>query len=122
MLPDLKAWAQALRRDTLALWLAAGDKRTPLGAKLLAGAVVAYAFSPIDLIPDFIPVLGLLDDLLIVPLGIWLALKLVPAPLMAELRIDSARIVEKPVSRTGAAPIAAVWIASLALIALLFLR
>lgn len=122
MLPDLKAWAQELRRDTLALWLAVGDKRTPLGAKLLAGAVVAYAFSPIDLIPDFIPVLGLLDDLLIVPLGIWLALKLVPAPLMAELRIDSARIVEKPVSRTGAALIAALWIASLALIALLFLR
>ncbi|MGI8942851.1 MAG: YkvA family protein [Qipengyuania sp.] len=122
MLPDLKAWAQELRRDTLALWLAVGDKRTPLGAKLVAGAVVAYAFSPIDLTPDFIPVLGLLDDLLIVPLGIWLALKLVPAPLMAELRIDSARIVEKPVSRTGAALIAALWIASLALIALLFLR
>ena len=83
----LKAWAQALKRDVVALWLAARDPRTPLAAKLLAGAVAAYALSPIDLIPDFIPVLGYLDDLLLVPAGIWLAVRLIPAGLLEELRV-----------------------------------
>ena len=86
MLEPLKRWARALKRDVIALWLAARDPRVPLAAKLVAGAVAAYALSPIDLIPDFIPVLGYLDDLLIVPAGIWLALRLIPAELMAELR------------------------------------
>ena len=70
MLTRLKAWAAALRQDVFALWLAARDRRTPLGAKLVAALVAAYALSPIDLIPDFIPVLGLVDDLLLVPLGL----------------------------------------------------
>ena len=65
----LRSWARGLKRDVVALWLAARDGRTPLAAKLLAGAVAAYALSPIDLIPDFVPVLGYLDDLLIVPAG-----------------------------------------------------
>ena len=65
-----KQWAKAIKRDVVALWIAARDARTPLAAKVVAGAVAAYALSPIDLIPDFIPVLGYLDDLLIVPLGI----------------------------------------------------
>lgn len=83
----VKAWARDLKRDVVALWIAARDRRTPLLAKLLAASVAAYALSPIDLIPDFIPVLGYLDDLLIVPLGILLTIRLVPPALMAEFRI-----------------------------------
>ncbi len=101
MLPDIRAWAKGLKRDTIALWLAARDPRTPILAKLLAGVVAAYALSPIDLIPDFIPVLGLLDDLLIVPAGIWLVLKLVPADLIKEFRDEATRIGDRPVSRVG---------------------
>ena len=72
----LRRWAGALKRDVMVLWLAARDPRVRFAAKLLAGLVAAYAISPIDLIPDFVPVLGLLDDLLLVPAGIWLALRL----------------------------------------------
>ena len=82
----VRAWARRLKRDVVALWIAARDPRTPLAAKLVAGAVAAYALSPIDLIPDFIPILGYLDDLIIVPAGIWLALRLIPASLMMEFR------------------------------------
>src|SRR3569832_1439609 len=85
-LSALKAWAKALKRDVVALWLAARDPRVPWYAKVAAGAVAAYALSPIDLIPDFIPILGYLDDLLIVPAGIWLAVRLIPPALMAEFR------------------------------------
>lgn len=74
----LVSWLRSTRRDVIALWLAARDPRTPWYAKLAAGAVAAYALSPIDLIPDFIPVLGYLDDVILVPLGIMLAVKLVP--------------------------------------------
>lgn len=70
MLESAKQWARSLKQDVIALWIAARDPRTPWHAKALAAAVAAYALSPIDLIPDFIPVLGYLDDLLIVPLGI----------------------------------------------------
>ena len=106
----LKAWARALKRDVVALWLAARDPRTPLAAKLLAGAVAAYALSPIDLIPDFIPVLGYLDDLLLVPAGIWLAVRLIPAGLLEELRA-AAVARGRPRSLAGAAAVAAVWFA-----------
>ena len=82
----VRNWARRLKRDVVALWLAARDPRVPLPAKLLAGAVAAYALSPIDLIHDFIPVIGYLDDLLIVPAGIWLALRLIPAEVIAALR------------------------------------
>ena len=85
-----KARARALKRDTYALYLACRDPRVPWYAKALAAAVVAYALSPIDLIPDFIPVLGYLDDLLLVPLGLALALRLIPAPVMAECRREAA--------------------------------
>ena len=115
----LREWAARLKRDVVALWLAARDPRVPLLAKAVAGAVAAYALSPIDLIPDFIPVLGLLDDLLIVPAGIWLAARLVPPPLLAELRAEAARR-ERPVSRAGALAVLAIWLAaSAALLALL---
>lgn len=107
----LKDWARRLKRDVVALWLAARDPRTPIGAKLLAGAVAAYALSPIDLIPDFIPVLGYLDDLIIVPAGIWLALKLIPSELMDELRAEAERRGTRPKSRGAMFAIVLVWIA-----------
>jgi uncharacterized membrane protein YkvA (DUF1232 family) len=110
MYRELKVWAKTLKRDVGALWIAARDPRTPWYAKLLAGAIAAYALSPIDLIPDFIPVLGYLDDLLIVPLGVVLVVKLIPAPLMAEYRLE-AETRGKPVSRLGLAFIIIVWIA-----------
>jgi uncharacterized membrane protein YkvA (DUF1232 family) len=87
----------------------------------VAGAVAAYALSPIDLIPDFIPVLGYLDDLLIVPAGIWLALRLIPLPLMAELREEADRRA-KPTSKVGAAAIVGVWVAVTGALAWLWLR
>jgi uncharacterized membrane protein YkvA (DUF1232 family) len=112
----LKSWARALRRDVIALWIAARDPRVPWHAKALAGAVAAYALSPIDLIPDFIPVLGYLDDLLIVPAGIWLVVRLVPAPLMAEFREAATRRAERPTSYVAAGVIAAIWIAAAAVL------
>ncbi len=86
MLQQLKDWARQLKREISALYLAARDPRTPLPAKCVAVAVVAYALSPIDLIPDFIPVLGYLDDIIIVPLGVMLAVRLVPKDLMQAFR------------------------------------
>jgi uncharacterized membrane protein YkvA (DUF1232 family) len=105
----LRAWARRVKRDIVALWLAARDPRVPWPAKLLAGTVAAYALSPIDLIPDFIPVLGYLDDLLIVPAGIWLAVRLIPAEVMTGLRAEAERR-DRPTSRTAAAVIVALWI------------
>jgi uncharacterized membrane protein YkvA (DUF1232 family) len=112
----------ALKREALTLWFAARDPRTPLLAKLLAGAVAAYAFSPIDLIPDFIPVLGLLDDLLIVPLGVWAVVRLIPAPLLAEHRVQAAALAQRPVSRKAAAAVIAIWLAAASCAGWLLLR
>ncbi|HEY0032394.1 MAG TPA: YkvA family protein, partial [Devosia sp.] len=81
-----KQWARSIKRDVLVVWLIAKDRRTPWSVRILAGCVAAYALSPIDLIPDFIPVLGYLDDLLIVPLGIVAVIKLMPASVLAEHR------------------------------------
>lgn len=94
------------------MWIAARDRRTPLAARLVALATAAYAFSPVDLIPDFIPVLGILDDLLIVPVGIWVALRLIPRDLMQEFRTDAAARMERPRSWTAAAIIMAIWLAA----------
>jgi uncharacterized membrane protein YkvA (DUF1232 family) len=121
MLAALKAWAGRLKRDVVALWLAARDPRTPWLAKMLAGLVAAYALSPIDLIPDFIPVLGLLDDLLIVPAGLWLAVRIVPPELMADFRAEAASR-ERPASRAAAMVIVALWLAAAGLILWLWLR
>jgi uncharacterized membrane protein YkvA (DUF1232 family) len=101
----LKEWAQRLVAEVVALWFCTRHPRTPLLAKAIAVAVVAYAFSPIDLIPDFIPVVGFLDDLLLVPIGVWVVLKLVPADVMAECRQQAARWLEerKPRPRNPAA-------------------
>jgi uncharacterized membrane protein YkvA (DUF1232 family) len=121
-----KARARALKRDTYALFLACRDPRVPWYAKALAAAVVAYALSPIDLIPDFIPVLGYLDDLLLVPLGLALALRLIPAPVMAECRREAAARLAagsgRPRSRAGAAVVVAVWLLLAGLAAGLVLR
>ena len=98
-----------IKRDVIALLLAAGDRRTPWVAKVVAGAVAAYALSPIDLISDFIPILGYLDDLIIVPIGILLAVKLIPAELMGEFRAEALRR-SKPTSRVGLVLIVAIWL------------
>ena len=106
----LRIWAGKIKRDVRMLWLAARDPRTPWQAKLVAGVVAAYALSPIDLIPDFIPVLGYLDDLVLVPVGIWLAVKLIPIDLVAELR-SRAETIERPTSRAAAIAVVAIWLA-----------
>ena len=106
-------WRQRVRqikREAHALFLAARDPRTPWYAKVVAGGVVAYAFSPIDLIPDFVPVLGYLDDLVLVPLGILLAIRLIPAPVLAECRERALSASERPTSRAAAAAIVALWL------------
>lgn len=119
-MPDLAArlrrWAKAVRRDALALWIAARDPRTPWLAKAFCAAVAAYALSPIDLIPDAIPVLGLLDEAFLLPLAILLAVRLIPAPLMAEFRKEAARRAERPVSRAGALAVVLLWLAGVALL------
>lgn len=110
-----KSLAHRLRAETHAIWLAARDPRTPGLAKVVGLLVAAYALSPIDLIPDFIPVLGLLDDAVLIPAGVWLFAKLVPAELLAEHRATAEAAAERPVSKWGIAVIVATW----ALIALL---
>ncbi len=109
-LARLKRWAKAIRRDAVALWLAAGDPRTPILVKLVAGAAAAYALSPIDLIPDFIPVLGQLDDLLIIPLGILLAGRLMPPELWSEFWAAAEARLDRSQSRGGAIAIVVLWI------------
>ena len=119
MLQRMRDWARGIKRDVHALYLAARDPRVPWYAKAVALAVAAYAVSPIDLIPDFIPVIGYLDDLIIVPLGILLAVRLIPADVLAEHRAAASEAAERPTSRTGAIVIVAIWI-GLALVALGF--
>lgn len=113
----LKEWARRLKGDIAAVWFCTRHPRTPFAAKVLAVALVAYAFSPIDLIPDFIPVLGYLDELVLLPIGIWLLLKLVPQDVMAECREQAARWLDdkqpRPRSYLGAALIIALWLALL---------
>jgi uncharacterized membrane protein YkvA (DUF1232 family) len=114
MLQSLKQRARELKRETYALYLACRDPRVPWYARILAVGIVSYALSPIDLIPDFIPVLGYLDDLILVPLGIALLLKLIPDVVMVECR-ERAQVLladGRPVSRTAAAVIIGVWIVS----------
>ena len=102
--------ARILKRDTYAVYLAARHPSTPWYAKVLAGVVVAYALSPVDLIPDFIPILGYLDDLIIVPLGIAAVLRLMPAEVLDDCRAQAQVRMERPVSWIGAVFIAAVWL------------
>ena len=114
MIETAKRWAREIKRDVVALYIAGRDPRTPWHAKVVAVAVVAYAISPIDLIPDFIPILGYLDDLIIVPLGIMLAVRLIPVDLMAELRHAASERGRLPAHWAGAAAIVAIWLVALA--------
>ena len=111
MIARLRQRAGALKTATQALYLAARDPRTPWYARALALAVVAYAFSPIDLIPDPIPLLGYLDDLIIVPAGIALTLRLIPPEVMADARARAAEGAGRRLGRVGAVFIVAIWLA-----------
>lgn len=119
-----RARVAALKRETLALYLAARHPRTPWYARMLVAAVAAYALSPIDLIPDFVPVLGLVDDVVLLPIAIALALRLVPADVIAECRTRAAEAFAagRPVSRRAAVAIVLVWLGLLALAAGVVLR
>lgn len=119
-LSSLKAWAIGIKRDVVALYFAARDPRVPWYAKTVAAAVAAYALSPIDPIPDFIPILGYLDELVVLPLGILLAIKLVPPEIMAEHRAAAVAAEGRPASRAAAAVIVAIWIAAAAWLIWLF--
>ena len=110
-------WARRIKADVVALTIAGRDPRTPWHAKAVALAVAAYALSPIDLIPDFIPVLGVLDDLVIVPLGIMLAVRLIPAALMAEFRRAASERGRQPANRVGAAFVVGIWVVGCAALA-----
>lgn len=123
MLNQLRIRARALKRETYAVYLAAHDPRTPWYAKALIFFVVAHTFSPIDLIPDVIPVLGYLDDLIITPGGIWLAIRLIPAEVMAEARATAATLdVDKSIGKVGAIIIVILWISAIFVAIYLFLR
>ena len=116
LIARLREWARALKREAYALWLAYRDPRTPWYAKLVGAIVVGYAFSPIDLVPDFIPVLGYLDDAVLLPLGIALAIRLVPREVMDECR-EKAALAEgaaRPRCRAAAVVIVAIWLAAAA--------
>lgn len=112
-----RRWARIVKRDAHALYLAARDPRVPWYAKALAIAVAAYALSPIDLIPDFIPVLGYVDDLIVIPLGIALVVWLIPPEVMAQHRGRAAAAQERPASNTAAAVIIIIWIGGIAIAA-----
>jgi len=122
ILSRARQWARTIKRDVHALWLAARDSRTPWYAKVLALAVAAYALSPIDLIPDFIPVIGYLDDLVVVPLGVLLVVHLIPPELMDEFRASATVAMSRPVSRVAAGVFVAIWIACAATVTYLLIR
>jgi len=105
----LRRWANEITRDVYAIYLARHDPRVPWYAKALAVCVAAYAVSPIDLIPDFIPILGYVDDLVILPLGILLVVKMIPADVMAEQRARAAAALERPAGTAAAVVIVAIW-------------
>jgi uncharacterized membrane protein YkvA (DUF1232 family) len=124
-LGEWKRWAGRLKSETHALYLAYRDPRVPWYAKLFAALVVGYAFSPIDLIPDPIPVLGYLDDLILVPLGVALAVRMIPEDVLSESRQKARDMVERgerPVSRTAGAVIVILWLVLAVLGALVVLR
>lgn len=115
MLDRLRVWAKRIKRDGITLWFAVKHPCVPWYAKALGVFVVAYALSPIDLIPDFIPVLGYLDDVLLLPGLIWLAIRMIPQPVVEECRAKADHWMDiakaKPVSRVGGVVIVGVWIA-----------
>ena len=120
----IRSWASKLKAETYALYLASRDPRVPWYAKALAVCVVGYALSPIDLIPDFIPVIGYLDDLVVVPAGLAVAIKLIPVPVLAECRERAADVLAEgmPVSRAAAAIVIGTWLLLAALCVFLIVR
>jgi uncharacterized membrane protein YkvA (DUF1232 family) len=125
MKTSLRERARRLKTETYALILAYRDPRTPWVARLWTALVVAYAFSPIDLIPDFVPVLGYLDDVILVPLGIVIALRLIPVEVLADARAAAHQQLEageRPFGTTGAILVVAIWLIGLGLMAVLMLR
>jgi len=110
----LKDRFNRLKRDTIALWFAIRDRRTPWGARVLGFLIVAYALSPIDLIPDFIPIIGYLDEVILIPVGLWILLKMIPVPVLADCRDKAdawlASGNAKPRSALGAAIVILIWI------------
>ena len=123
LIEDLRTKARALKRETLVLYFAARDPRTPRAAKLVIAIVVAYALSPIDLIPDFIPILGYLDDLVLLPLGVYLAIKMIPATVLADAR-QAAQEANGDLAKSRAAAIAVIilWTIGAVLMGLWLLR
>ena len=119
-----KQWARQLKIEVYAIYVAYRDPRVPWVARVFAMGVVAYAFSPIDLIPDPIPILGYLDDLILIPLGIKLALSMIPAEVMAESREKAREIIRqgRPVNRAAAAVIVVIWLLLAALIIIVLAR
>ncbi len=112
MIAKLKSSAHTLKAEAYTLYIAIHDPRVPWYAKFFMGLVIAHTFSPIDLIPDFIPVLGYLDDLIVTPLGIILALKMIPAEVMADARQQTEELLRqaKPISKAGAIITIAIWL------------
>jgi uncharacterized membrane protein YkvA (DUF1232 family) len=119
LVAELKRRARRLKTETFALYLVARHPGTPWYAKLFVAGIVAYAFSPFDLIPDFVPVLGYLDDLILIPMGITLAMRMVPPSVLAECRARAQEVMSqgKPVNRIAGAVIVVIWIALAALFA-----
>lgn len=115
MLQTLRRWAKLLKGDIVALWFACRHPQTPWYAKLFTALVVAYAFSPIDLIPDFIPVLGLLDEAVLLPIGVWLAVRMIPPDVMDAARAR-AREGKLPANWIAGVLILLLWAASIAAI------
>src|SRR5262245_41980278 len=122
MLKKWNQWARTIKRDAHALYLAARDPRVPWYAKVVAIAVAAYALSPVDLIPDFVPVLGYVDDLIIVPAGIALVIHLIPPEIMAQHRDVAIAAQDRPVSRVAGAVIVTIWILAIGLTVWMTLR
>ena len=122
MIARVNDWARRIKRDVNALYLASRDPRVPWYAKALAVAVAGYALSPVDLIPDFIPVLGYLDDIIIVPLGIMLVVRLIPPEIMAEHRELAAAAQERPISPVAGIVIMAIWLSCVTLLGWLVYR
>lgn len=118
---SLKVLAKNLKQHTLTVYFVARDANTPILVKLLALCVAAYALSPIDLIPDFIPVIGYLDDLILIPLGLALVFRLTPPQVIIQAQLSAHRVVDKPVSYAAAAIIAAVWILTFYLVFIQFM-
>lgn len=118
----LKAIAQSLKVEAHTTWLCARDKDVPWPVRLFGLAIAAYALSPIDLIPDFIPVLGLLDEVLLIPAALWLFLKLVPTDVYARNKASALQAANRPISRAGAAAILSIWLVAIGATALFVQR